>query len=427
LVIRNVVPEGVEKWLIAHGACDFVGRRFGTFKFVAHGLADFEPLDIALPRTESISDDHASGRSDQEIRSDYKLPIKEDLARRDFTINAMAFDIRTGRLIDPFLGLHDLDAGLIRAVLDPEQRFYEDATRLLRALRFGSELLFGIEEKTWRAIQNNLDLLNNTVLDEAGKHRYSIPRDAIGREFMRGFVAHPVHTLHLWRETGALQMFMPAIANLEDIVEADGQTALQKTYDALHLLKQTSFLRDHSFADASPTVLVAAMMAFSQEDKAKSGYHICKNFYFHQFPDSHRAYVNCKDVLWLLENLHLFDTTDPASMRPSHFERTFFNDRGRKLILLMHAFLIARGQHSIARDRLHVARRLLRQLEDQARDHEVEKLPRLVHGKDIATLDIAPGPVYRELLDKVRDAQLAHQIQTKDEAMSLLRMLVKDL
>ncbi|MFH1711732.1 MAG: hypothetical protein ABH846_00645 [Patescibacteria group bacterium] len=427
LVIRNVVLDGVEKWLIAHGACDFVGRRFGTFKFVPHGLADFEPLDIALPRTELIGEGHASGRSDLEIRSDFKLPIKEDLSRRDFTINAMAFDIRTGRLIDPFLGLHDLDAGLIRAVLNPEERFYEDATRMLRALRFASELWFGIEEKTWRSIQNNLDLLNTTVLDDDGKHRYSIPRDAIGREFMRGLVAHPVHTLHLWLEAGALKIFMPSVASLKDIVEQDGETALEKTSGALHLLKRSSFLHEHGFANVSPSVLVAAMLAFTQENKAKTGYHVCKNLYFHQFPESHEAHVNCQDVLWFLENLHLFEETDPASMRPSEFERMFFSARGRKLLLLMHAVLIASGHHSVARDRLHIARRLLQQLQDQANTLEVERLPRLIHGHDIAELEVSPGPIYRELLDQIRDAQLAHQIHTKEEAIGMLRMLVKDL
>ena len=427
VVIRNVVLEGVEKWLIAHGACDFVGRRFGTFKFVPHGCADFAPLDIALPRTEAIGEKHVSGRKGLEIFTDYRLPIQEDLARRDFTINAMAHNIKTGRLIDPFLGLRDLSDGLIRAVLDPQQRFYEDATRMLRALRFASQFYFAIEEKTWRAIQNNLDLLSVKIVDEDGNHRYVIPRESIGKEFLLGFIAHPVHTLRLWLESGALEMFLPVIASLKDVVEADDETALQKTMNALHLLKRPGFVYQYGIKEASPSILIAALMAFTQEDQAKIGFSICKSLHFQQFPESNRAHVNCKDVMWFLKHLHDLQSQDPASMRPSRFERLFCSPRGQELLMLTHAVLIASGQHTVERERLHVARRLAQQIQDQLDELGVEHLPKLLHGSDIQELGVQPGPVYRELIDKVRDAQLAHKIHTKEEAMSLLRTLVRDL
>ena len=83
--------------------------------------------------------------------------VREDLARRDFTINAMAYSAGEG-LIDPFGGRDDLAAHLVRAVGEPERRFEEDALRMFRALRFSARLGFTIEEKTLSAIEKKAPL-----------------------------------------------------------------------------------------------------------------------------------------------------------------------------------------------------------------------------------------------------------------------------
>lgn len=82
----------------------------------------------------------------------YTSNLLEDLKRRDFTINAMAYNEQTG-LVDEFEGIHDLSLGLIRCVGAPEERFTEDALRMLRALRFAAQLGFTIEEQTVQAIR----------------------------------------------------------------------------------------------------------------------------------------------------------------------------------------------------------------------------------------------------------------------------------
>ena len=86
--------------------------------------------------------------------------LAEDLARRDFTVNAMAVNLR-GDLADPFGGQADLAAGLLRAVGDPDERLQEDALRILRGLRFASRLGFSIEADTDRAIRRCAPLLGN--------------------------------------------------------------------------------------------------------------------------------------------------------------------------------------------------------------------------------------------------------------------------
>ncbi len=413
LVVRNIEIADLQRWLTRHGACELIEKRFGTLKFVPHGMGGTLPLDITLPRKEWISSGHTSGRRDLETASDPRLPIKDDLARRDFTINAMAFDLRRARLVDPYGGLSDLHCGLVRAVLSPQARFYEDATRMLRGLRFASQLRFGIEARTWEALKENLHLIDNNILTEEGTHRYIVARESIGREFLLGLAAHPSHTLDLWEASGALERFLPDVAAMSRVVERDGETALKKTRRVLELLKRPSLLAEHGRRNVPGAVLVAALMAFAEDDKAKRAYHICKRLYFHQFPTGHGARVDCEHVLWLLEHLHDFEREDPATMRPSHFERLYCSSRGQDLLLLAHAIAIASGRHTPARERLQTARRLSRQICENAP-------PELVSGNDISSLGIEPGPIYRTLLDEVRDAQLIGNIQTKEEALTLL-------
>jgi len=90
----------------------------------------------------------------------FVLNLKEDLARRDFTINALAFNEQDG-VIDYFNGLEDIENKIIRAVGEPNKRFQEDALRMLRAIRFAATLDFQIEENTLRAIKMNSNLILN--------------------------------------------------------------------------------------------------------------------------------------------------------------------------------------------------------------------------------------------------------------------------
>ena len=90
--------------------------------------------------------------------------LQEDLARRDFTVNAIALNLR-GELADPWNGMADLKAGVLRAVREPEERFREDALRIIRGLRFASRLGFFIEENTKRAIRRCAPLLRNIAVE----------------------------------------------------------------------------------------------------------------------------------------------------------------------------------------------------------------------------------------------------------------------
>lgn len=100
--------------------------------------------------TYRIDGKYEDGRHPKEVT--FTASLEEDLKRRDFTINAMAYNDETG-IVDLFDGLKDLDRGIIRAVGDPYDRFNEDALRILRALRFAAQLDYEIDEETLKAVR----------------------------------------------------------------------------------------------------------------------------------------------------------------------------------------------------------------------------------------------------------------------------------
>lgn len=99
--------------------------------------------------TYRIDGEYEDGRHPRQV--EFTASLLEDLKRRDFTINAMAYSHETG-IVDAFGGMEDLEAGIIRCVGDAMERFGEDALRILRAVRFSAQLGFGIEKETWNAI-----------------------------------------------------------------------------------------------------------------------------------------------------------------------------------------------------------------------------------------------------------------------------------
>ena len=127
-----------------------VGIEHGTVLVLDEG----EPIEVTTYRTEGTYSDF---RRPEEVA--FVRNLEEDLKRRDFTINAMAYT-KDGQLIDLYDGKEDLENKLIRAVGDPNVRFREDALRMLRAIRFGAQLGFTIEEKTLKAIQIDSDLID---------------------------------------------------------------------------------------------------------------------------------------------------------------------------------------------------------------------------------------------------------------------------
>ena len=141
-VTTNALPEQVMS-VFDHTVP--TGIRHGTVTVILDGTA----IEVTTYRTEG---GYSDGRHPDGVRFDATL--EQDLARRDFTINAMAL-ARDGSVVDPFGGGADLRTKIIRCVGDPDRRFTEDALRMFRAVRFGAQLGFALEENTLNALKQN--------------------------------------------------------------------------------------------------------------------------------------------------------------------------------------------------------------------------------------------------------------------------------
>ncbi|MDU4714633.1 MAG: CCA tRNA nucleotidyltransferase [Gemella haemolysans] len=145
-ITTNALPDEVKQ--IFRKSID-TGIQHGTVTILVNG----DNFEVTTFRTE---DDYIDHRTPEKV--EFVSDLKEDLDRRDFTINAMALD-SNGKLYDYHCGERDLRNKVIKTVNNPNERFFEDALRMLRAFRFSSKLGFEIEENTLKAIKNNAELI----------------------------------------------------------------------------------------------------------------------------------------------------------------------------------------------------------------------------------------------------------------------------
>jgi len=213
-VVRNVSAQKIREFLEPRGWVDLVGRDFGVYKFKPKDSQLTEAIDIALPRTDFSTG--GGGYRDFAVQTDPKLPLAEDLSRRDFTINAMALDMRTGQLIDPFQGLVDVRKKIIKTVGQPKDRFREDYSRILRGVRFAAQLGFKVESATWQSICRLSKMLVATKMTGAGKVLI-VPKETLAQEFTKSLKADPLQTIDLYDASGILRHVFPEIEDMKEV------------------------------------------------------------------------------------------------------------------------------------------------------------------------------------------------------------------
>ncbi len=207
----------------------------------------------------------------------YAEKLEDDLSRRDFTINAMAMDEKK-KVIDLFNGQKDLKEKIIRTVGNPEERFNEDALRMLRAVRFATTLGFEIEEKTAQAIKKN-----NIWLEAISKER-------IRDEFVKIIMAdNAASGIELLRELGLLKYIVPEL--LENYGVAQNKHHIYDCYT--HAVKSLEYTAKKKF---NMHVRLAALLHDIAKPKVKAGEGENATFYNHEI-------VGAKITFQILNNL----------------------------------------------------------------------------------------------------------------------------
>ena len=227
-----VVGSGIE---VAKALKQQLGRRAHLSVFRNFGTAQVKMGDMEVEfvgaRRESYSHD-----SRKPIVEDGTL--EDDQNRRDFTINAMAICLnssRFGQLVDPFNGIADLEDGIIATPLDPEVTFSDDPLRMMRCIRFATQLNFQIEDETFEGLQRMADRIRivsgERIAVELNKIMLA-PHPSIGFEYLQ--------------RSGLLQIILPEVAALDIVERRDGRAHKNNFYHSLEVLEnvcnQTSHL-----------------------------------------------------------------------------------------------------------------------------------------------------------------------------------------
>lgn len=265
-VATNAKPEDVMKMF-----------NFVVPTGIAHGTVTVhfmkEEIEVTTFRTES---DYSDGRHPDKI--EYAATIEEDLSRRDFTMNAIAVDLKNGKIVDPFGGQKDIKKKIIRTVGNPHERFMEDGLRPVRALRFASQLNFSIEKKTYLEIFKN-DIQKKTL---------SISVERFRDEFMKMMKSErPSVGLKLMEETGILNLFIPEFTECRGCVQSD-----KRGYHQFDVLDHLFYACDGA-PKSKPLVRLAALLHDIGKPKAKrvsleDGFEKI-TFYNHDFIGSEKA------------------------------------------------------------------------------------------------------------------------------------------
>ncbi len=363
-VATSAVPDQIEE-VFSDRKTLAIGASFGVITVLGPRAAG--QIEVATFRQDAT---YSDGRHPDRVSF---TTAEEDASRRDFTINGMFFDPLENEVIDFVDGQADLERKLIRAIGDPQLRFAEDKLRILRAVRFAATFGFQIEPGTRAAI------------DQHAKELKVVSAERITAEMQR-MLTHPGRStaVRLLQETGLLAIIFPE----SEATQEDFRDRFQVALDGLEHLDTQDFASALALlwsqlvpaADRNLTESVMRRMKLSNEA--------------------------IKSMTWMLD--HESQVVEADTLAWPDLQRILIDPRIEHLLALA------------------TARQQARQLPvtgiETCRQKQLlapEKLnpPPLLSGNDLQEMGLPAGPLFREILEKVRNAQLMEQLQDKQQAL----------
>jgi poly(A) polymerase len=374
-----------------------VGARFGVVLVVENDAR----VEVATFRRDL---GYSDGRHPDEVV--YTASAKEDVSRRDFTINGLLMRHDTGEVLDYVGGQEDLHAELIRAIGDAERRFSEDKLRMLRAVRFAARFGYSIEPKTFAAIQ-----LHASEIDSVSAERI---REELSKLLTEGAARRG---LELLDETGLLAQVLPEISALKGVPQPPEYHPEGDVW--VHTLLMLEGLPAGSSCTLAWGVLlhdvgkpVTFRPASVTGDRIRFDGHvdvgvrmaseICERL---KFSNDARQQIQA-----LVANHMKFK--DVAQMRASTLKRFVRQPHFEEHLALHRLDCLA------SNNRLDAYEMVRDFLKETPPEHVTP--PRLLTGDDLSEMGYVPGPEFQTMLRALEDAQLEGAIATREQAKAFV-------
>jgi poly(A) polymerase len=373
-----------------------VGAHFGVV-LVCTGEPEIT-TEVATFRSDGV---YSDGRHPDAVR--FSSSPEEDVKRRDFTINGMLLDPANNQVLDYVGGRNDLQAGLIRAIGDPGDRFAEDKLRMLRAVRFAARFAFDLESRTAIAIRKLAPAVSQVSRERV--------RDELTRMLTEG---HAQRAFEMLDATGLLVQVLPEVVRMKGVAQPP------QYHPEGDVWVHTMLLLAGLPAGCPPALAWAALLhdvgkpatfrvapdRIRFDGHVETGVHIAEDICRRlRFPNH-----ETEQILLLIANHMRF--ADAPKMKESTLKR-FFRLPHFDQHLALHRLdcLASHGSlklYDFARERFETLP------EDQVRPHL------LLTGRDLIEAGYHPGPQFSEMLAMAEDAQLEGAVHTREQALALV-------
>jgi poly(A) polymerase len=389
-VSTSAPPERIEE-LFPHSG--LVGAHFGVV--LVH--QDSSVVEVATFRSDHT---YVDGRRPESVR--FETDPRQDVLRRDFTINGLMMDPFDGNVLDYVRGREDLERRVVRAIGNPDTRFQEDYLRLLRAVRFAARLGFEIEPATFDAMRRNQAAILRVSAERVRDELVRILTEGGAR---RGF--------ELLDATGMLADLLPEVAAMKGVQQPpefhpEGDVwvhtllLLEKLDHPAATLALGALLHD---VGKPPTFRVAERIRF--DGHVESGVELARGILGRlRFSREDSTQVEA-----LVANHMRF--ADVPRMRESTLKRFLRLPRFEEHLELHRLDVLSSNR------RLESYELVKRKLEELPAERL--KPPPLITGATLIAAGYSPGPLFAQILTAVEDAQLEGAIGTEEEAMGLVR------
>ncbi len=370
-----------------------VGAAFG----VVQVLMPAGPVEVATFRTES---GYSDGRRPDRV---VFASAREDVARRDFTINGMLFDPLSGEVLDWVGGREDIRRRTVRAIGDPRARFAEDRLRLLRAIRFAARFEYAIEEGTYAA------------LCEAAPGVVEVSAERIRDELVRLLCApHAGRGLRLLRDTGLLQPILPEVAALEGVEQPP------QFHPEGDVFEHTGLMLDLA-RNPSPELAVAVLLHDVGKPQTQTFAEERIRFDEHDKAGEEIARDVARRLKFSGEQIEQIASLVGNHMRFAMVQRMKLSTLKRLLALpgFEDHLELHRLDCAASHGKMDHYEFLRRTLSEMSRE-EIEPPP-LLTGRDLIELGYRPGPQFNVILSELREEQLDGRLADRAAALEYVR------